>query len=155
MKLIATTILSCAVVFGQSAFAEEHEVWIEDGTFFPSTIHVVAGDTIRYINKTDLNIAVVTDDDDDNVDGYDSSNPCIDSELYEGSTDDWVTETLGAGDEVVVNVTSCMETSVAADGAGYYQWQWVGSYYYGYWDQVFVDAPYDGDISFDAPDLGL
>lgn len=139
-SLVKLLISGAFIAVGQAAFAQtEHEVWIERRGFFPATLHVQEGDTIRYINKTPNWVRLWSYDANDNYSGYDSSNPCANANLYAGDADGWSTGWFYVGAEIEVSVTACMETTIMSPE--------VYNYSRDQWN-------YRGYLEFQDPDLG-
>ena len=135
-----------AVVLGAAtpAHAVEHEVFIERKGFFPITVHVAPGDTIRYVNKAPNWVRLFSEDAYDNLTGYDSGDPCkIDQSsgdaLFDGDLDGWDTDWIPVNGEFVVSVTSCMETTVTAPQV---------------YNTSYNSNTFRGYLSFDLPALG-
>lgn len=122
----------------------EHEVYIEQMGFFPVTIHVSPGDTIRFINKSTNWARLYSNDSADDLLGYDASDPCrVDQAtgepFYDGELDGWETGWIPNEGDIVIDVTECMETTITAP------------YVY---THTYNSTTYPGYMSFDAPDLG-
>lgn len=136
-------VLACAVAWPALA-SVEHEVVIENMGFFPNTIHVAPGDTIRFVNKSTNWARLYSDDYLDDLSGYDPDDPCkldpnTEQPFYSGSKDGWQTGWIPNEGDVVIEVTGCMETTITAPYV--YTYSYDSSTYHGY-------------VSFDAPDLG-
>jgi plastocyanin len=139
MKTTTKVALTCVfITSAQASFAVEHEVWVQAKGYFPTTIHVEIGDTIRFINKSGYNVWLESNNGDDNNFNYNSEDPCADASGFDGSKDGWVTTRMYGQTSVVVEVTSCMETHI------------LGNFEPGY-----PDYGEHSFISFDEPDLGF
>lgn len=143
-KLVTSLLLGTSLIAGDAAMAQslsvEHEVIIERRGFFPTTIHVNPGDTIRYVNKAPNWVTIYSKDWDDNNSGYDANDPCDDPDDYSGNKDGWKSDWIARNDEYIVEVTECMETDI--DAPYVYRYSWNDDYY-------------RGEISFSDADVGF
>lgn len=143
-RLILTLTLCGAFFAGEVAASVEHKVYIERRGFFPQTVHVAPGDTIRFINKAPRRARLYSEDAYDNLTGYDDDDPCATSSssgspYFSGSKDGWNTGWIEVNDDYVLAVTSCMETTITSPEVQNYSYN---------------ANNYRGYVSFDPPDLG-
>lgn len=144
MKHLVT--LAMSAVLGMSAtaaIAVEHEVIIEKRGYFPQTVHVQPGDTIRFVNKSGNWARLFSEDSFDNLSGYDPDDPCKlksnGDPYYEGDKDGWETGWISNNNDVVVDIHACSETTMRSPDV----WRYGGNNGY-----------YRGYISFDPVYLG-
>jgi len=139
--VLATTLV--ALPLAASAQSTQHEVRIEKRGYFPQTIHVQPGDTIRFVNKSGNWARLYSENYNDNYSGYSSSNPCnTDSNgnyYFAGAKDGWNTGWISNNNSTVIPIHDCTETDLRSP----YVYQYGGNNSY-----------YRGEITFDEPYLG-
>lgn len=120
MKRLSTLLMATAMALpALGAVAEEHLVSVERYGFYPAKVYVEAGDTIRFVNNTTNWVYLFSFDSSDNSAEYNWSDPCDINDAngngqdeYNGNKDGFSVPWFSVGQEVVINVTSCMETKM-------------------------------------------
>lgn len=141
VRIGLTTALALSATI---AAAVEHKVYIEKRGYFPQTVHVQPGDTIRFVNKSGNWARLYSEDSDDNNWGYNPNDPCKINQstgqpYYDGAKDGWETGWISNNGELVVDIHSCSETTLRSPEV----WRFGGN-----------SRNYRGYISFDPVYLG-
>lgn len=125
-KMIQAALIAACAISGQAVTAEEHEVLILRYGYYPETIYVSAGDTIKFINESPNWARVLSNNAYDDYSNYNSSNPCANPNSYSGSQDGWATSWIPKYGSTTITVTSCMEDEIEAPSV--YQYTTYNSY---------------------------
>ncbi len=105
-NLLKIATIAGAMLAGSAAQAVEHEVIILRYGYFPETIYVSTGDTIKFINGSPNWAYIVSHDAYDNYSNYEGD---CDTSTFAGSQDGWSTPWIYIGGTHTVTVTACME----------------------------------------------
>lgn len=132
--ILGASLLTCLTFAGQFAAAEEHEVLILRYGFYPETVYVSPGDTIKFINESPNWASVQSNDADDNYANY--SGNC-DAQTFAGSSDGWMTGWIAVNGSTTITVSECMDTTLMPPNV--YNYTTYTGYNYGW--ITFGNAP--------------